>query len=159
MNAKLFYDVSKPSAFSTLAKLQAAINEQAEGKRGSVPLANTRAWLVRQDAYTLHRPLRKYFPRNPYVVSNVMELWESDLLDVQNISKFNDNYKYILTVIDVFSKFLHDVPLRSKTVPTSREPFNPSSMIRNIPDRINYVRSLCGQIRAKSFLTRPSKTC
>jgi hypothetical protein len=37
MIAKLFYDVSKPSAFSTLAKLQAAIERQAVGK--SVPLA------------------------------------------------------------------------------------------------------------------------
>jgi len=38
-----------------------------------------------------------------------------DLLDVQNISKFNNNYKYLITVIDVFSKFLHVVPLKSKT--------------------------------------------
>jgi len=113
MNAHLFYDVSKPSAFSTLAKLQAAIERQAEGK--SVPLAKTRAWLESQDAYTLHKPVRKHFPRNPYVVSNVMDVWEADLLDVQNISKFNDNYKYLLTVIDVFSKFLHVVPLKSKT--------------------------------------------
>jgi len=44
-----------------------------------------------------------------------MEVWESDLLDVQNISKFNDNYKYLLTVIDVFSKSLNVVPLKSKT--------------------------------------------
>ena len=110
MNAKLFYDVSKPSAISTLAKIQAAIEGQAEGK--SVPLA----WLEREDAYTLHKTVRKHFPRNPYVVSNVMDVWEADLLDVKNVSKFNDNYKYLLTVFDVFSKFLHVVPLTSKTV-------------------------------------------
>ena len=107
MNAKLFYDVSKPSAFSTLEKLQAAIERQAEGK--NVPLAKTRAWLERQDEYALHKPVRKHFHRNPYVVSNV---WEADLLDVQNVSKFNYNYKYLLTVIEVFSKFLHVVPLK-----------------------------------------------
>jgi transposase InsO family protein len=39
---------------------------------------------------------------------------EADLVDVQAFSKFNDNYKYLLTVIDVFSKFLHIVPLKSK---------------------------------------------
>jgi len=39
-----------------------------------------------------------------------MEVWESDLLDLQNISKFNNNYKYLLTVI-----VLHVVPLKSKT--------------------------------------------
>jgi transposase InsO family protein len=52
-----------------------------------------------------------------------MEVWESDLLHVQNASKFNNNYKYLLTVIDVFSKFLHVVPLKSKTVRTVTSEF------------------------------------
>jgi hypothetical protein len=52
-----------------------------------------------------------------------MELWESDLLDVQNIRKFNNYYKYLLTVIDVFSKFLHVVPLKSKTDQTVMSAF------------------------------------
>ena len=90
MTAKLFYDPSKPSAFSSLAKLQAAI-KQTKGK--IFPLAKTQAWLERQDAYTLHKPVRKHFPRNPYIVTNLMNVWESDLLDVQSISKFNNNYK------------------------------------------------------------------
>ena len=44
-----------------------------------------------------------------------MDVWEGDLLNVQGISKFNDKFKYLLTVVDVFSKFLHVVPLKSKT--------------------------------------------
>jgi hypothetical protein len=47
-----------------------------------------------------------------------MDVWETDLLDVQYFRKFNDNYKYLLTVIGVFSKFLHVVPLKSKTAQT-----------------------------------------
>jgi hypothetical protein len=113
MNAKIFYDASKPSAFSTLAKLQAAIERQAEGK--SVPLAKTPAWLEHQDAYTLHKPVRKHFPPNLSIVTNVMDVRETDLLDDQSISRFNDKFMYLLTVIDVFSKFLHVVPLKSKT--------------------------------------------
>jgi len=42
---------------------------------------------------------------------------------VQNISKFNDNYKYLLIVIDVFSKFLYVVPLKSKTGQTVTSAF------------------------------------
>ena len=57
------------------------------------------------------------------MLSNVMEVCESDLLDVQNISKFKGNYKYLLTVIDVFSKFLHVVPLKSKTGQTVTSAF------------------------------------
>jgi len=42
-----------------------------------------------------------------------MEVWECDLIDVQNLSKFKDNYKYLLSVLDLFSKFLHLVPLNT----------------------------------------------
>jgi len=44
-----------------------------------------------------------------------MSIWECDLVDAEALGKFNYNYKYILSVIDVFSKFLHLVPPRSKT--------------------------------------------
>jgi len=36
-------------------------------------------------------------------------------VDTQALSKYNDSYKYLLTVIDLFSEFLHIVTLKSKT--------------------------------------------
>jgi len=46
-----------------------------------------------------------------------MDVWECDLLDVQAYAKYNDKYKYILSLIDVFSKFLFLVPVRTKSGP------------------------------------------
>ena len=63
----------------------------------------------------LERPVEKPFAHNPYVVNNVMDVWECDLVHVRALGKSNDKYVYILSFIDVFSKFLHLVPLRSKT--------------------------------------------
>ena len=103
---RLYYDLARPTAFSTLRKLDVAAK--------NIKLDDVRDWLVKQDAYTLHRPIRKRFARNPYTVNNVMDVWECDLVDVQALGRFNDNYKYILSVIEVFSKFLHLVPLWSK---------------------------------------------
>ena len=117
MTGRLYYDPSRPSAFSSLKKLQTAAKEIGK-KRGDI-----KAWLEKQDAYTLHRPLRKRFPRNPYTVNNIMGVWECDLIDVQALRKFNDGYKYLLTAIDVFSKFLHVVPLKSKMGPTITSAF------------------------------------
>ena len=62
MIIRLFYDPGKPSSFSSLAKLQAAI-KQAKGKNST---RETEAWLQRQDAYTLHKPVKKHFPQNQY---------------------------------------------------------------------------------------------
>jgi hypothetical protein len=59
--------------------------------------------------------VRKRFLRNPYNVTNISDVWDCDLVDIQNFSKYNDKYRYLLSVIDVFSKFLHIVTLRAKT--------------------------------------------
>jgi len=104
----LYYDPARPTAFSTLCKLGVAAK--------NIKLDDIRDWIEKQDAYTLHRPIRKSFARNPYTVNNLMDVWECDLVDVQALGSYNDNYKYILSVIDVYYKFLHLVPLRSKTL-------------------------------------------
>jgi transposase InsO family protein len=107
MTSKYYYDPARPSAYSTLEKLVAAVKKKSAD--------DVRAWLERQDAYTLHRRVVRRFPRNPYSVNNMMDVWECDLVDVQALSKHNDYFKYILSVIDVFSKFLYMIPLQSKT--------------------------------------------
>jgi len=60
-----------------------------------------RTWLDKQDAYTIHRPVRKRFARNPYSVNNVMTSWKCDHVDVRALGKFNNRYVYILSTIDV----------------------------------------------------------
>jgi len=74
----LYYDEGSPSGFATLPKLRAA--EAAERKMKGKPqsVGAIKAWLEEQDAYTLHRPVRKLFARNPYTVTNVMDVWECD---------------------------------------------------------------------------------
>ena len=105
MTSRLYYDPALPWAFSSVEKLRAAVKDKK----------SVRVWQGKQDAYTLHRQVRKRFPRNPYSVTNVMDVWECDLVDVRSLGRFNDSHKYILTVIDLFSKFLHMVPLKVKT--------------------------------------------
>ena len=43
------------------------------------------------------------------------EIWAADLIDMQVFSKDNKGIKYLLTVIDIFSKFVWIVPLKRKT--------------------------------------------
>ena len=55
-------------------------------------------------SYTLHKPVRKRFPTAPTLVFGRDEQWQMDLVDMQKLNKLNKGYKYMLTVIDVFSK-------------------------------------------------------
>ena len=40
--------------------------------------------------------------------------WQADLADMQGISKQNGGTRYLLTVIDVFSKFAWAIPVHTK---------------------------------------------
>jgi len=76
----LYYDEGIPAGFSNLPKLRAAVVAEKKTKKGKPQsVGSMKTWLEEQDAYTLHRPVRKRFSRNPYTVSNVMYVWECDL--------------------------------------------------------------------------------
>ena len=56
-----------------------------------------------------------YFPRRSVIVYNKDEIWSVDLVDMQAFSSFNKGFKYILIVIDVFSKYAWAVPIKDKS--------------------------------------------
>ena len=43
------------------------------------------------------------------------ETWSADLIDKSFLSKYNNNYKFILTVIDIFTKYAWAIPLKNKS--------------------------------------------
>ena len=49
------------------------------------------------------------------IVFSKDEIWSADLVDMQAFSSFNKGFKYILTVIDVFSKYAWAVPIKDKS--------------------------------------------
>lgn len=72
-------------------------------------------WLSRQNTYTLHKDRRTKFARNHYIVTNIDDLWEMDLIDMQKFSRNNKGAKNILAVIDCFSKYAWCIPIKRKT--------------------------------------------
>ena len=55
-------------------------------------------------AEELHKPIRRKFKRRRILVNGIDKIWAADLVDMQAFSKFNRGVKYLLAVIDVFSK-------------------------------------------------------
>ena len=67
------------------------------------------------DAYTKHKPVIRKFQRNKVIVGGMNEQWQIDLMDMQKLAKYNKGFKYILTVIDVFSKYAWAIPIKTKS--------------------------------------------
>lgn len=80
-------------------------------------------WLSNQDAYTLHRPVKRRFPRLHYNVNRVDDLWECDLMQLTTLKEYNDGYSYLLVVIDVLSKYAWVEPIRVKTAHSTSTAF------------------------------------
>ena len=62
----------------------------------------------------LHKPRKINFERRKVISNNIDHIWGIDLITMIKYSKQNKNYKYILTVIDFFSKYSWCYPLKSK---------------------------------------------
>ena len=102
---KIYYDPSHPAALGSVNALAAAAN---------VPLRKTKEWLTKQSTYTLHRQARKTYPSRKYYVNTIDSQWQMDLADMNQLQSKNDSYRYILTCIDILSRYAWARPLRTK---------------------------------------------
>ena len=66
------------------------------------------------DAYTLHKDIRRKFQRRKIKLLFINNLWSSDLKDIRKYSKHNNGIKYLLIVIDAFSKMAYVEQLKKK---------------------------------------------
>ena len=112
--AKVYYDPSHPAGFSGAQRL---------AKATGVSLSRVKKWLSGQRAYTLHKPLKKKFQRSPTIVAGIDHQWQADLSDVSSIAHVNDGYRFLLCVIDVFSKYAWVIPIPDKKGNTLVEAF------------------------------------
>ena len=107
----LFYDVSKPSAYTGKTNIYHA----ARRLLPSITQTDVDRWFEGQLTYTLHRPTRIHFTRNKTIVKSIDDQWQADLCDMQSKAKHNDGNTFILTCIDCFSKYAWAESLQQKT--------------------------------------------
>ena len=77
--------------------------------------AQAREMLRKSLAFTLHRPPRRRFKMAPVVVLNIDQQWVADLVEMQRVWRQNGGVRYLLTVVDVLSKYAWVRPIKHKT--------------------------------------------
>ena len=129
---RLYYDTRQPAAYTAPVALHrtTVTSKTRPGK------AKVQGWLNTQDTYTLHKPVRYNFPRRRVRVGGIDHQWQADLVDVARLSKENDGYKFLLTVIDVLSKYAWVLPLKDKTGRSLVEAFELIFDEGRVPDRL-----------------------
>ena len=69
-----------------------------------------------QLADELHKPIIRKFEKRKVYFSFRDNIWVADLADMQLLSKFNKGFRFLLCVIDIFSKYAWVIPLKDKKV-------------------------------------------
>ena len=71
----------------------------------------------------MHKQRRVHFPRRRVVVHAIDDIWSADLVDMQKFAKYNKGTRFLLTVIDLFSRYAWVRPLKDKTGVAVRDAF------------------------------------
>jgi hypothetical protein len=71
----------------------------------------------------LHKPIRRKFIKRKVFVKDIDDIWTADLVDMGKFAKYNRGFKYLLTIIDTFSKYGWIVPLKDKSANSVVEAF------------------------------------
>lgn len=87
----------------------------------------------------LHRPARRNFVRRHTVIKGINDLWQADLAEMQHHSRQNKGYRYILVVINCFSKYVWTAPLKTKSAKDVAAAMR--SILQNVPDAPKHLQT------------------
>ena len=109
--SKIYHDPKDPGSLGGVERL---LRRAKQLHVPGVTRKSVQEYIRSEQAYTLHKPARRRFTRNHTCVAGIDAQWQTDLAHMQGIAKQNGGMRYLLTVIDVFSKFALAIPVHSK---------------------------------------------
>lgn len=105
---------SNPKEVGSLGGITPLYNRIKSDGRYQISLQQLKRWLMSQETYTLHNQYKTRFKRNRVIVGELNQQWDLDIADLAKLAKYNKNFKYFLLAIDVLSKYIRVVPLKTK---------------------------------------------
>jgi hypothetical protein len=106
----IYFDSSQPGSYSGVDKLYRAVKNAGSHQLSK---GKIQKWLSKQRAYTAHKPVRCHFERRHVIVDVKHAQWDADTVSMTRYAKVNEGFVYILIMIDILSRYLWTVPLKS----------------------------------------------
>ena len=101
-----YLDPSSPSCFTSVREIKRQV-PQAKRKEIENYLKTVRT-------YTLHRRIVNKFKRKKTISPGKFFSIQADLVDYSKYAAKNDGFKWILTVLDIYTRYLYTFPLKNK---------------------------------------------
>ena len=83
-------------------------------RKSGISQKKVKEFLEKQDIYSRHLPLKKKFQKRRVIVKGIDDQFQADLVEMIPYAMENNGYKYMLTCIDIFSKYAWAIALKNK---------------------------------------------
>ena len=123
---KIYFDPKHPASFENPVRLYKAV--KADGKY-VISHSQIKKWIQNKESYSKNKGVNRQFQRNRVIVSGIDDQWDADLASFISFSDDNDEYKYLLCVIDIFSRFAWIEIMKDKKAESIVSAFN--KILRN----------------------------
>ena len=107
---KLYLNENEPTYLSG----ENALFREAKKKFPKIKVEDVRTFLEKQETYTRHKPVKRYKPLKTIAAGLDVDQ-QIDLADMRRIKKENNHHGYILTCVDVLSRYAWAVPVKNKS--------------------------------------------
>ena len=132
---QLYQDPKFPASFAGQDRVYKAQVQQL--RHQSVSRGDVKKKLRAVDSYTLHKPTRKPTLYRRIYTKGIDYLYQCDLVDLSSLHRENDGYKWIITIIDTFSKKAWAFKMKSKFATSIVEVMTPFFRM-NTPQKIQF---------------------
>ena len=131
---RIYFDVKQPGSFQSFKKLHQSVRKEGRYQLGTQRL---RRWLQNQQTYSKNKVFEPgRIKRARVIVSGLNDQFDADLADFQKWSGENGGVRYLLVVIDIFSRYTWAEPIHDKTNESVKAAFRNIFEEGRIPRRL-----------------------
>lgn len=117
-----------------------ATHKKLKEKGKDVSREEVKEALNELESYTLNKPVKKNFATKKVIVYDVDDQWQADLVEMDvpqgAPASENDGVRYLITVIDIFSKYAWVRPLKNKDARSVVSAFKDILKEGRVPDKL-----------------------
>jgi hypothetical protein len=113
----IYFNLDKPSSYTSVS----ALHREARLVDDNITKERVKNFLAEHESYTMHKAIRYKFATSPTIAAAKDQYWQIDLTDMGSIASANKDIKFILFVIDVYTRYLWLRELKNKKTETVRD--------------------------------------
>ena len=108
---KIYFDPLHLASFQSPLRLYHTVKKEGKHK---ISCRQIKQWIQKQESYSRNKGVQK-FSRGRIIMEGIDAQFNADLASFISYAQDNDGYKYLLVVIDIFSRYGWVEPIKEKT--------------------------------------------